>query len=140
MDKRINKNDRQEIDNLTTVFFDIFTNANGRVPNLGKIRDLFISEALIICNNNGSPEIYNLEEFITPRAKLLTNGTLMDFLEREISHETKIFRNVAHRLSLYEKSGLLNGIAFKAKGVKTIQFVKVNTRWKMSSVAWTDEI
>jgi len=28
---------------------------------------------------------------------------------------------------------------FKAKGIKTLQFVKINQKWKLSSVAWCDE-
>ena len=40
---------------------------------------------------------------------------------------------------LYEKSGELNGEHFETKGMKTIQFVKVNGKWKMSSAAWSDE-
>ena len=131
--------ERNEINKLTTVFFNLFTNANGKVPNLNRIKDLFISNGMIISNTNGSPEIYNLEEFIVPREEILNNGTLTDFSESEISHKTEIFGNVAHRFSFYEKSGKLNGIDFESKGVKTIQFIKVSGEWKMSSVAWSDE-
>lgn len=134
-----NLKDRNEINKLTTTFFNLFTNTNGKVPNVKKIKDLFISDGMIISNTNGNPEIYNLEKFIIPREKVLTDGTLSDFLESEISHKTEIFGNVAHRFSLYEKSGKLNGIYFESKGVKTIQFIKVNEEWKMSSVAWSDE-
>lgn len=133
------ENDQQEIDNLTTAFFDLFTNANGKIPNLDKIKDLYILDGMIISNTNGNPEIYKLEEFIAPRKKILTNGVLTDFTEREISHRTEIFGNVAHRFSLYEKSGKLNGIDFESKGIKTIQFIKINDEWKMSSIAWSDE-
>ena len=134
-----NKEDRIEIDKITTVFFDLFTNTNGGIPNLKRIKDLFISNGMIISNTNGDPEIYNLEEFIVPREKMLINGTLTDFSEGEISHRTEIYGNVAHRFSLYEKSGKLNGVDFESKGVKTIQFNKVNEEWKISSVAWSDE-
>ena len=133
------KKDRNEINKLTTTFFNLFTNTNGKVPDVKRIRDLFISNGMIISNTNGSPEIYNLEKFIVPREKMLTNGTLTDFCEGEISYKTEIFGNVAHRFSLYEKSGKLNGVDFESKGVKTIQFIKINEEWKMSSVAWSDE-
>ncbi|MDY8138544.1 GNAT family N-acetyltransferase [Aquimarina sp. 2201CG5-10] len=134
-----NKKDKEEIDLLSTSFFDLFTNANGAAPNLKNIKDLFISNGMIIKNTEGNPEIYNLEEFITPREKILNDGTLIDFKESEISHTTEIFQNIAHRFSLYKKSGKLNGVDFESKGVKTIQFIKVDNTWKITSVAWSDE-
>ena len=69
----------------------------------------------------------------------MTNGSLTNFCEREISHSTELFGNIAQRFSLYEKTGERNGEHFETKGIKTIQFVKVNGKWKMSSVAWSDE-
>ena len=94
---------------------------------------------MIISNTNGKPDIYDLESFIAPRAIILNDGTLTNFREKEISHQTEIFGNIAHRFVLYEKSGQHNGVDFESKGLKTIQFVKVNDQWKMCSVAWSDE-
>ncbi|WP_438711214.1 GNAT family N-acetyltransferase [Aquimarina muelleri] len=134
-----NKKELNEIDKLTTVFFDLFTNINGKIPDVKKIKDLFIANGMIISNTNGSPKIYNLKQFIIPREKMLKDGTLINFCENEISHKTEIFGNIAHRFSLYQKSGKLNGVDFESIGLKTIQFMKVNNEWKMSSVAWSDE-
>lgn len=133
------KNDRDEIDTLTTAFFKLFTNTNGQKPQVNRIKDFFIPSGMIISNTTGTPEIYTLESFIAPREVMLTDGTLTDFNEGEISHTTELYGNVAHRFCLYQKSGKLNGVEFKAKGMKTLQFVKVNGAWKMSSVAWSDE-
>lgn len=133
------KNDQVELDSLTANFFDLFTNKNGKKPKVQTIKDIFIQEGIIISNNAPSPEIYNLDEFIKPREEMLTNGALTDFSESEISHETKIYKNVAQRFCLYEKSGKLNDNYFSTKGMKTIQFIKVNGNWKMSSVAWSDD-
>jgi hypothetical protein len=131
--------DRLEIDSLTTRFFNLFTNKDGRVPNVQDIKSIFIPKGILISNTKDSPAIYDLDGFIKPREKMLTNGTLTNFCEREISHSTEIFGNIAQRFSLYEKTGELNGEHFETKGMKTIQFVKVNEKWKMSSVAWSDE-
>ena len=70
---------------------------------------------------------------------MLTNGTLVNFSEYEVSHKTEIYNTIAHRFCNYEKSGELNGQHFKSKGMKTLQFIKVANNWKLSSVAWCDE-
>ncbi|WP_024769312.1 GNAT family N-acetyltransferase [Aquimarina macrocephali] len=131
--------EENEISKLTTRFFSLFTNAGGKIPNVEDIENIFITNGIIISNTHGVPETYNINEFITPRKKMLSDGTLTDFSEREISHKTEIYRNVAQRFSFYEKSGKLNGSYFESRGMKTIQFIKVGLDWKMSSVAWSDE-
>jgi hypothetical protein len=58
-----------------------------------------------------------LREFIEPRAKLLREGSLVEFPEREISEKTDIFGHVAQRFSAYQKSGSLHGAPFSYEGV-----------------------
>ena len=131
--------DRLEIDNLTSRFFSLFTNRGNKIPRVKGIKSIFIKEGLIISNTSGEPLIYNLDSFIKPRAEMLSNGTLTDFSERELSHKTEVFGNIAQRFCLYEKSGKLKGEYFKTEGMKTIQFIKLDQEWKMSSVAWSDK-
>jgi len=130
--------DQALIDEVTQHFFSVFTNTNGRKPALQQLKKICIEQVVII-NNNQAPAIYNLDSFIEPRKALLTNGTLLDFSESEISHTTEIFKTIAHRFCLYKKSGTLEGVDFYTEGMKTIQFIKVAESWKISSIAWSDK-
>ena len=136
---KIVEQDKIAIDELTHRFFDLFTNISGKKPNVEDINNLFIKQGIIISNNTGEPIIYNLQEFIEPRKKMLSDGTLTDFKEHELSHKTEIFNHIAQRFCLYEKSGKLNGKPFKTKGMKSIQFIKIDNQWKMVSVVWCDK-
>lgn len=127
------------LDNLTGQFFSLFTNKEGNKLNLENIYTLFIPEGMIIKNTGAAPEINTLEQFITPRNKILSDGTLVDFCEQELSERTEIFGNIAQRFSLYQKSGILLGNRFETKGMKTIQFIRTPDGWKISFVAWDDE-
>lgn len=130
---------KSKIDALTKRFFSLFTNAGGAAPQVDEIFDLFIPEGIIIKNVSPQKEVYNLSQFVEPRRKLLTDGSLIEFEEAEISERTDIFGNIAQRFCLYYKKGILSGKPFETRGMKSIQFVKVNEEWKMSSVAWDDE-
>lgn len=130
---------KSKIDALAKRFFSLFTNAGGAAPQVDEVFDLFIPEGIIIKNVGHQTEVYNLPQFVEPRWKLLTDGTLVEFQEIEISERTDIFGNIAQRFSLYHKKGILLGKPFETRGMKSIQFVKVNEEWKMSSVAWDDE-
>lgn len=131
--------DKQAIDKLTQAFWGIFYNKNGATPNWEIIKELCIAEVLIIKKNNTQQEVYNLESFITPRKKLLSDGTLLDFEEKEIEEETQIIGNIAQRATKYTKEGLLNGEYFQQNGHKLFQYVKTDKGWQISAVVWEDE-
>ncbi|MEV4682443.1 GNAT family N-acetyltransferase [Streptomyces kurssanovii] len=129
---------RAELARLMGVFVGGFTNTGGSRPDLGVIRDVFIPQGMIIANVGDEPVIYNLDAFIEPRQKMLTDGTLTEFSEREVAERTEIFGSVAHRFSEYRKSGFHRGEWFEGSGCKTTQFVRTPAGWKMSSLAWDD--
>lgn len=133
------QSDKAEIDYIVKVFFDIFTNSNQQQPDWTTINTVCIPETIIIKKSDTTEVIYNLDNFIEPRRKILTNGTLTDFQEREIQEETKIIGNIAQRFSKYQKSGYLNGTYFKEYGNKFFQFIKTNNGWKINSLIWEDD-
>ncbi len=130
--------DRRAIDRLVSLFFTAFTNRHGRA-DVASARDLLLPQAVIVKNVGSSPDIYDVETFLGPREALLSNGSLLDFEEAETSSRTDIQGNVAQRLSLYRKSGVLSGQRFETRGVKTFQFIRTPAGWRISAVAWDDE-
>jgi hypothetical protein len=126
------------IDVVIAAFFGAFTNKHGP-SDLGRLRALTIAQCVIVKAVGATPEIYGLEDFIAPRAKLLNGGPLADFEEIETSSSTDIFGNIAQRLSLYRKSGILSGNRFAASGVNQFLLVRVDGDWKIAAVTWDDE-
>ncbi len=133
------EHDRNLIEDITSRFFALFNNRSGNTVQLGSIYDLFIPEGIIIKNTGMIPEVFNLETFITPRQLLLTDGTLTDFAEHELSGKTVISGRIAQRFSFYSKSGKLSGTPFSTTGMKSFQFIKTPVGWKISAMAWDDE-
>ncbi|MFG2133539.1 GNAT family N-acetyltransferase [Streptomyces sp. NPDC048751] len=129
---------RAELDRLTRAFFSAFTNTGGSRPNVDIIREVFIPQGMIIKNLGSDPVVYDLEAFIEPREKILTDGTLTEFSEWEVADRTEVFGSIAHRFSEYRKSGYLDGEWFESSGHKTTQFVRTPAGWRMSSMAWDD--
>ncbi|MCX6169318.1 MAG: GNAT family N-acetyltransferase [Ignavibacteriales bacterium] len=131
--------DKVSIDDITKSFFGIFTNKNNNKPDWNLFNSLCIPEIIITCKTGMKEIVYNLESFIEPRKKILSDGTLREFEETEKSGETKIINNIAQRYSEYRKCGILDGKLFDQKGNKLFQFVKTTYGWKISSVIWEDE-
>ncbi|MEV5824660.1 DUF4440 domain-containing protein [Spirillospora sp. NPDC052242] len=129
---------KDELDRMMRTLFGAFANTGGSGPNLGVIREMFIPQAVIIKNVGGETEVYDLDSFIAPRQEMLTDGTLTEFSEWEITEQTEIFGSIAHRFSAYGKSGFRDGEWFEGSGRQTTQFVRTNAGWKMTSAAWDD--
>ncbi|MEU2671640.1 GNAT family protein [Streptomyces sp. NPDC007164] len=132
---------KAELDRLTHNLFGAFTNTGGSRPDPGAVREVFIPQGTIIANTGGTdaePVVYDLDSFIAPREKMLTDGTLTEFSEWEVAERTEVFGSIAHRFSEYRKSGVRDGERFEGSGRKTIQFVRTPTGWRMSSMAWED--
>lgn len=129
--------DKAELDRLMDAFLGAFANTAGR-PDLDAVREVFIPEGRIIKNIGADPVIYDLDSFIEPREKILSDGTLTEFTEWEVAERTEIFGSIAHRFSEYRKSGRMDGAWFEGSGRKTTQFVRTQEGWKMSSMAWDD--
>ncbi|MFE3185285.1 GNAT family N-acetyltransferase [Streptomyces violascens] len=130
---------KAELDQLMSTFLGAFTNTGGGRPDVGIVREVFIPQGMIISNVGGEPVICDLDSFVAPREKILTDGTLTEFSEWEVSERTEIFGRIAHRFSEYRKSGYLNGEWFEGSGHKTTQFIRTPAGWRMSSLSWDDE-
>lgn len=130
--------DKIKIDKLIKEFYSTFSNKD-KEPNLKLLYETCIDKAIIIKNTNGLSDIYNLENFIAPRKEILTNGALIEFEEFEIGEQTTITRNIAQRLSHYQKDGILNDQPFSMKGTKIFQVLKTRSVWKICCVIWDDE-
>lgn len=132
--------DKIEIDRITASFFEVFTNIGHNQPDWSMIYQLCIPETLILKINEETVLTYNLDRFIEPRKKILSDGTLTNFMEQEIMETTHIAGHLAHRFSRFQKKGSLNGTDFQETGNKFFQFIKTNLGWRINAVSWEDDI
>ncbi|WP_028644404.1 hypothetical protein [Nocardioides sp. URHA0020] len=129
----------ESLDALMAAFLSSVSFASGHRPDYDGIRALVIDAGLLIKNVGGQTEASTVEEFIAPRLRLVDDGILTEFREEEVSTETLVFGTVAHRWSVYAKSGVQGGTAFSTRGVILTQFVETYGGWRISSMTWDDE-
>jgi hypothetical protein len=130
---------RGELDRLTADFFRIVSFESGETPAYEEMYALFIEAGLLIKNSTATPEISTVSQFLAPRRAMVAAGELTRFRESELSETTEVFGNVAHRFSVYAKSGTLKGVPFEARGMISTQFILTPAGWKISAMAWDDE-
>jgi RimJ/RimL family protein N-acetyltransferase len=131
--------DKLQLDNVVHCFFNLFNNSNNRQPDWSMLYNICIPEAMITSKTDTVHTAYTLCAFIEPRQKILTDGTLQNFEEREVKEQTEIRGNIAQRFSIYWKRGVLKGEPFEQQGNKFFQFIKTVEGWKISAVLWEDK-
>ena len=131
--------DKIKIDQLANSFFSVFNNCDQREPGWETLYAICITETIIIKKAGLAETVYNLGDFITPRKKILSDGTLTNFKEKEIKEGSNIIGNIAQRHSRYQKEGYLNGNYFKEYGHKFFQFIKTTEGWKINAMIWEDD-
>jgi hypothetical protein len=131
--------DKQEIDALTNAFFRAVSFSEGDRPAYHTLYQIFIESGQFLKTSTSSPEISTVKQFIEPRQQSVDTGELTRFREAETAEITEIFGNIAHRLSTYEKYGVSNGITVTGQGIISIQYIRTENGWRMSSMAWDDE-
>jgi hypothetical protein len=130
---------KSEIDRLATEFLRAVSFEEGERPRYDGLYALFIETGLLIKNSSATPEISSVRQFIEPRLAMVSSGELTRFREVELSEVTEVFGNVAHRFSVYAKSGTMKRVPFEARGMISTQFIMTPSGWKMSAMAWDDE-
>ena len=128
-----------ELDPLVRSFYSAFDNRDGRVATVEAVTSLFTPQAVIAKRGPSAFELSTPEQFARPRVALLNDAALVDFHEWETSCETRIEGDLALRTSRYEKTGTLNGEPYAGKGTKFFQFIRMDGRWKILSLAWADD-
>ena len=133
------QNDLKLIDNLTAELYKSICFEVDNHPPVEKLKDLFIPTANMIRNDEASPEIMTVDDFIKSYTDRISDGTIKSFYEGELNHITEIFGTIAHRFSTYEtKFDLTNPKPFST-GINSIQYIKIGNNWKISSIVWNNQ-
>ena len=131
--------DRAEIAAIVRTYFAAFTSGPGCEARMDALRELFLPQAVIVRTGGGEPAVYDVDGFIAPRQAILTDGTLEEFHEWELSGHTELFGDIAHHFCSYAKEGVQSGVPITGRGMKTLQLVRTAAGWKISGAAWDDE-
>jgi len=127
-----------KIDGLIAAFYGVFDNRASHALKISELVAMFTPHARITRMAANGVDEWTVDEFVSPRATLLTNSTLEDFHEWEVEAKTLVSGNIASRFSRYRKQGVLSGAPYTGGGVKFIQLCNSSEGWKITSILWED--
>jgi hypothetical protein len=128
------------IESTIAALYDVISGPPGK-RDWDRFGSLFIPGARLIPTGRrptgevGS-RVLTPEEYIQRSApRLETDG----FFEREISHRTEVFGNIAHVFSTYESRHNKNDAKPFQRGINSIQLMNDGKRWWVVTVFWQGE-
>ena len=126
------------VNETIAALFDALSFEPGHQPNISAINNLFVEGGLLINCNEHAPQTFQVGQFIEHFQSLFKQQQITSLHETEVHHKTKVYDHIAHRYSFYEARTAPDTAPF-AVGINTIQLIKTNEGWKITSMAWNDD-
>jgi hypothetical protein len=127
------------IDYVTEEFYESLSFQDGEVPDLDSVKTVFYGDGLLINNSFSRPVVFTADSFTQTLESQIAEGTLKQFMQRELYAKTEVFGKVAQRISVYEYSFSDYQTDNLPRGINYIQFIQTDDSWLITSMAWADE-
>ena len=132
------RSDVAAISDLVRCFFAAFTSGDRADSGIDALRAAMLPDAIVVRTCGQTPTVYEVESFLAPRHRLLTDGSLTEFTEQAGRGRIDVFGDIGHWFGHYTKDGLLHAEPYSGAGMKSIQFVRTPDGWRISAAAWDD--
>jgi hypothetical protein len=129
----------EEIDQLVQNLYSSICFNKGEKPPLDNLKKVMLPDAKMMNNDGETPRVWTPEEYIKRWHEMLANHQFESFHEIEIAHKTEIFGKIAHRFSTYETKLNLDDSEPYAKGINSIQLIKIGPSWFVTSIIWNNQ-
>lgn len=131
--------DTLSIDKLTTGFYYTISFDDPADFDVTSLKNFFYGDGILINNSFGKPVALTVDAYANKLKAQVADHTLKHYFQREISSKTEVFGKIAQRVSTYEYTFAGSRSANMPRGINYIQFLKVDGKWKITSMVWQDE-
>jgi hypothetical protein len=131
--------DTLAIDKLTTGFYYTISFDHPSDFDIASLKSMFYGNGILINNSFSKPVAFTVEAFVNALTAQVADHAVKQFIQREIFSKTEVFGKVAQRVSGYEYTFADYGATNLPRGINYIQYIKVDGKWKITSMVWIDE-
>ncbi len=134
----VRASDGDSVDTMVRAVYDVISGPAG-TRDWTRFRLLFADGARMIpvrmTPEGAAPALTTVEEYITRAGASFEKNA---FYESEVARRVETFGNIAHVFSTYESRRSPGEKPF-ARGINSIQLVKVGKSWKVMTILWDSE-
>ena len=122
-------------DDVVVALYESLTYPHGGVPDLGRLRSLFLPAAQIVeVDRDGEAYLEDVEGFIGRHHLALREGSVTSVSEHETTRRSEPVGEVAHVLSFHETRYVEGGEEKRSEGMYDLHMVKAGERWVITGM------
>lgn len=122
-------------DDVVVALYESLSYPHGGVPNLDRLRSLFLPGAQIVeVDRDGEAYLEDVEGLIGRHHLALREGSVTSLSEHETACRSEPVGEVAHVLSFHETRYVEDGEEKHSKGMYDIHLVKAGERWAITGM------
>jgi hypothetical protein len=131
--------DSIQISALANAFYQAISFQNVDSNKLDSLNKFFIPTGQLIANTGKEPFFLTVKQYIDGTIEQSRKERLNVFEMNETCSKTDIFGKIANRFSTYRLHGKTALMDFNTAGIYTMQFIKQDNTWLLTSIAWDKE-
>lgn len=126
--------DGATIDSAIAALYGVISGPAGP-RDWARFKALFVPEGRLVPVSDAGPRILAQQDYVDRAGPAFAKD---GFFETEIARRTERYGNVAHVFSTYVSRRTADGAPF-ARGINSIQLVRVGGKWRILSITWQGE-
>ncbi|MBY0284368.1 MAG: hypothetical protein K2W81_10440 [Sphingomonas sp.] len=126
--------DSATIDSAIAALYAVISGPPGP-RDWARFKALFVPEGRLVPVSDAGPRILTQQDYVERAGPAFAKD---GFFETEIARRTELYGNVAHVFSTYQSRRTATGAPF-ARGINSIQIVRVAGKWRILSITWQGE-
>lgn len=133
------RSDSAAITFLIKKFYQTLSFDKTELNKYDSLNDFFVAYGLLISNVGKEPQFFAVKQYVESAKENFKKQEISSWNESEICAKTELFGKVAQRFSTYKIRLVSNGKESFRTGINTIQLIKQNNKWLITTVAWDKE-
>ncbi len=127
--------DTDSIDSVIKAVYEVISGPAGTPRDWVRFKALFADGARLIPVRAGGPAVLTPDDYAEHAKPIFEKSA---FYETELARRLETFGNIAHAFSTYESRHAPGEKPF-ARGINSLQLVKMGDTWKVMTIFWDSE-
>lgn len=129
----------QDIDAVVSDLYESISFNQEKEPDYESFKSLFVDGARLISVKDTTSYKLTPTDYEKSITQQRQSGKIIAFEEKELHRETEQYGNILHVFSTYKTHVETPNETDSARGINSIQMMKEDGQWKVTSIIWYEE-
>lgn len=127
------------IDSVVSELYESISFTEDKAPDFETFKSMFVDGARLISVKDTTSYVLTPDDYEQSMSQQRESGKIIAFEEKELQRRTEQYGNILHIFSTYQTYLETPEGTDSARGVNSIQLMKKEGDWKVTSLIWYEE-